>query len=246
MSRGGRDFEQALLAFNELGYSVDAFILNAKHWTPQSRARLFVVANRDSVREGRTFAMKSDSRPDALFDFINRHQNIRWDIRDLPALPKPMKRLADIVEDLPGTDPHWWNKKRTDYFMSQLSAKHKEQAKQMIEGKSVSYATAFRRVRHEKSMAELRTDGLPGACERRGAAAVGKSCLRQGVAIAKYAFLQCESARDSKGCPTLTSFTFRLIRLFWFRRRRMCSCNRMDNPGLPHAPDSETTATNPY
>ena len=37
-SHGGKDFERALLALSELGYSVDAFILNAIHWTPQSRA----------------------------------------------------------------------------------------------------------------------------------------------------------------------------------------------------------------
>ncbi len=44
MSHGGRDFEQALLALNELGYTVDAIILNAIHWVPQSRPRLFVLA----------------------------------------------------------------------------------------------------------------------------------------------------------------------------------------------------------
>lgn len=35
LSRGGKDFEQALLALNELGYAVDAFILNAVRWVPQ-------------------------------------------------------------------------------------------------------------------------------------------------------------------------------------------------------------------
>jgi DNA-cytosine methyltransferase len=39
MSKNGRDFEKALLALNELGYVVDAFILNAVHWVPQSRSR---------------------------------------------------------------------------------------------------------------------------------------------------------------------------------------------------------------
>ena len=162
MSRGGRDFEQALLALNEVGYAVDTFILNAVRWTPQSRARLFVVAKRGSGKQGRSFAMKSDARPEALFEFIASHPNIRWDIRELPPLPKPSTRLADIVQDLPDDDPHWWNKKRTDYFMNQLSAKHEEQAKRMIAGKQCSYATAFRRVRHGKSMAELRTDGIAG------------------------------------------------------------------------------------
>ncbi len=176
MSHGGRDFEQALLALNELGYAVDAFILNAKHWAPQSRARLFVVAKQESVQEGRTFAMKGDARPDALFEFINCHPNIHWDIRELPSLPKPTKRLADIVEDLPDGHPDWWNKKRTDYFMGQLSEKHAEQAQRMIDGKLFTYATAFRRVRNGKSMAELRTDGIAG-CLRTPRGGSGRQIL---------------------------------------------------------------------
>jgi DNA (cytosine-5)-methyltransferase 1 len=176
MSHGGRDLEQALLALNDLGYAVDAFILNAVRWTPQSRARLFVVAQRGEAQEGRSFALKTDSRPDALFEFINRHQDIRWHIQDLPAMPRAAKRLADIVEDLPDNDPHWWNKKRADYFMNQLSERHEEQAKRMIEGKSFTYATAFRRVRNARSMAELRTDGIAG-CLRTPRGGSGRQIL---------------------------------------------------------------------
>ena len=163
MSHGGRDFEQALLALNELGYAVDAIILNAVHWVPQSRPRLFVLAERDEGREGRSCALMSDVRPKVLFDFIINHPNIRWNIRDVPPPPQPCTRLAEIIEDLPDDDPHWWNEERTEYFMGQMSDKHAEQARRMIAGKSYTYATAFRRVRHERSMAELRTDGIAGS-----------------------------------------------------------------------------------
>ena len=157
MSHGGRDLEQALLALNELGYTVDVVILNAVHWVPQSRARLFVLAKRDEGRERRSCALVSDARPESLIRFINHHPNILWDIRDVPPLPPRRPRLTDIIEDLPDSDPHWWNKERTEYFMNQLSEKHAEQARKMIAGRSYTYATAFRRVRHEKSMAELQT-----------------------------------------------------------------------------------------
>jgi DNA (cytosine-5)-methyltransferase 1 len=176
MSHGGRDFEQALLALNDLGYTVDAIILNAVHWVPQSRARLFVLARRDEGQERKSFALASDARPESLFHFINDHPNIRWDIRDVPPLPPPCTRLADIIEDLPDDDPHWWNKKRTEYFMNQMSEKHAEQARKMIAGKKYAYATAFRRVRHEKSMAELRTDGIAG-CLRTPRGGSGRQIL---------------------------------------------------------------------
>ncbi|MEN6458048.1 MAG: DNA (cytosine-5-)-methyltransferase [Thermoguttaceae bacterium] len=176
MSHGGRDFEHALMALNELGYTVDAIILNAVHWVPQSRARLFVLAKRDDGQDRRTCDLPSDARPEALLKFINAHPNIRWDLRELPPLPPRRARLTDIIEDLPDDDPHWWNKERTEYFMGQLSEKHTEQARKMIAGRSYTYATAFRRVRNEKSMAELRTDGIAG-CLRTPRGGSGRQIL---------------------------------------------------------------------
>jgi DNA (cytosine-5)-methyltransferase 1 len=177
MSRGGRDFAQALVALNEFGYSVDALILNAIHWTPQSRARLFVIAkmlNKDCQR--RKFALVSDVRPQSLIDFIAGHPEIDWDIGEMPPLPKPTAKLADIIEALPDDDPHWWSKERTEYFMNQMSERHMKDARRMIEGKSINYATAFRRVRNARSMAELRTDGIAG-CLRTPRGGSGRQIL---------------------------------------------------------------------
>jgi DNA (cytosine-5)-methyltransferase 1 len=177
MSRAGADFEQALIALNGLGYTVDAFILNASHWVPQSRARLFVVAKRDDglgVRQA--LAPLSDARPKALCEFIQNHPNVNWDIRTLPRLPKTKKRLKDIIEDLPDDDEQWWSQERADYFMRQLSRSHEVQARLMIGGSAVSYATAFRRVRHGRSMAELRFDGIAG-CLRTPRGGSGRQIL---------------------------------------------------------------------
>jgi len=176
MSHGGSDFEKALLALNELGYTVDALILNAIHWTPQSRARLFVIAKQDEGQERRTFALASDARPQSLIDFIGRHDNIRWDIQDVPPLPAPKTKLSEIVQDLPDDDPHWWSKERTEYFMNQMSERHANDAREMIDGKKIRYATAFRRVRNGKSMAELRTDGIAG-CLRTPRGGSGRQIL---------------------------------------------------------------------
>lgn len=177
MSRGGDDFEQALLALNELGYAVDAFILNAIHWVPQSRQRLFVVAKLHADEAARAACpMESDSRPASLVDFMNRRSAVRWSIRDLPSLPAPKRKLADILEDLPEDDPHWWSRDRVDYFMNQMSPRHEVQAKLMIAGAQYSYATAFRRVRNGRSMAELRTDGIAG-CLRTPRGGSGRQIL---------------------------------------------------------------------
>jgi DNA (cytosine-5)-methyltransferase 1 len=151
-------------------------ILNAVHWVPQSRARLFIVAKQEIGEERNQYAMETDARPESLFEFINLHPNIRWDIRDLPVLPKPIFRLADIVQDLPENDPHWWNRERCEYFYNQLSERHLLAARLMIGMKKYSYATAFRRVRYGRSMAELRTDGIAG-CLRTPRGGSGRQIL---------------------------------------------------------------------
>lgn len=173
-SHGGKDFENALLALNELGYSVDAFILNAVHWTPQSRARLFVVATQSEPVT--SMAFESDARPKPLVRFINAHPHCRWDIRKLPSLPAPSRSLADIVEELPADDPRWWNTTRSEYFFNQLSERHLADAKRLMAGSVDSYATAFRRVRYGRSMAELRTDGIAG-CLRTPRGGSGRQIL---------------------------------------------------------------------
>lgn len=172
----GADFEEALRALNDCGYNVDAFILNALHWVPQSRARLFVVATLDDGSKRNPIARESDVRPDALFKFINATPGIRWNVRELPSLPPMTAQLTDIVENLPADDPHWWDDERTAYFMNQLSDRHAAQAEEMIAGKKISYATAFRRVRNGRSMAELRTDGVAG-CLRTPRGGSGRQIL---------------------------------------------------------------------
>jgi len=44
-SHGGKDFSEALQALNRLGYLVDAFMIDAARFVPQSRVRLFVIGS---------------------------------------------------------------------------------------------------------------------------------------------------------------------------------------------------------
>jgi DNA (cytosine-5)-methyltransferase 1 len=57
-----------------------------------------------------------------------------------------------------------------------MSPKHRAQADAMIQGISIAYGTVFRRVRNERSMAELRTDGIAG-CLRTPRGGSGRQIL---------------------------------------------------------------------
>lgn len=178
-SNGGRDFEDALLALNDLGYAVDAFIIDAVRFVPQSRQRLFVVGTKTSraseLRDTPGF-YQSEARPPALASFILMHPDIQWNLRDLPPLPVCSIRLEDIIEELPLNHQMWWSMDRCSYLLNQMSPKHRAQAEVMINGKAISYGTVFRRVRMGKSMAELRTDGIAG-CLRTPRGGSGRQIL---------------------------------------------------------------------
>lgn len=179
-SHQGSDLQNALLALNDLGYAVDALILDAARFTPQSRQRLFVVGILEelfprSTEQTRSF-YQSDVRPKALADFIFGNPQINWRIRDLPAQPNHAVSVSDILEDIPEQSDAWWSDKRTEYLLNQMSGKHREIADKLIQQRQWSYGTVFRRVRAGKSMAELRTDGIAG-CLRTPRGGSGRQIL---------------------------------------------------------------------
>lgn len=182
-SHSGSDFREALLELNRLGYTVDPFIVDAAHFVPQSRQRLFVVAEKqaekasaieETAKEAEFF--ESEIRPRALAEFILGNPGINWRLRDLPPLPKSHRRLTSVLENLPDGSPEWWNEKRTSYLLNQMSQRHRIIADKMINAASWSFGTVFRRVRAGGSMAELRVDGIAG-CLRTPRGGSGRQIL---------------------------------------------------------------------
>lgn len=178
-SHDGNDFRDALLALNRLGYEVDAFIVDAARFVPQSRQRLFVMGTRTSspavLRDSTSF-FGSECRPTSLADFILWNPDIRWCLRPLPPLPRSEVKLGSVIENLPLNSKKWWDKERCDYLLNQMSPKHRAQAEDMMRGLTTSYGTVFRRVRQGRSMAELRTDGIAG-CLRTPRGGSGRQIL---------------------------------------------------------------------
>lgn len=180
-SHGGKDFHKALIALNQLGYAVDAVIIDAERFVPQSRVRLFVIGSLRSreelhiLQETPSF-YQSTLRPKALAEFILMHPDIAWDIRGLPEPPQRGIDLEDILEDLPDTSSFWWSKSRTEYLRRQMSPKHYAELQKMKSAPKKVYGTVFRRVRNGRSMAELRTDGVAG-CLRTPRGGSGRQIL---------------------------------------------------------------------
>ena len=181
-SHRGEDLRCALHALNDLAYRVDAFILNAAWFVPQSRQRLFVVGvqgeRKGPVQLEQAF-IESQIRPKALAHFIVTHPELAWHIRTLPEIISNDQTLEEVLEDLPDDVEEWWNKERAEYLLNQMSQRHRAIAEKMIAGRKYSYGTVFRRVRNKRSMAELRTDGIAG-CLRTPRGGSGRQILFRG------------------------------------------------------------------
>ncbi|HRJ72529.1 MAG TPA: DNA (cytosine-5-)-methyltransferase [Terrimicrobiaceae bacterium] len=178
-SNDGEDFRDALIALNDLGYAVDAILVDAARFVPQSRQRLFVIgstAKPERARETSPMLLQSDLRPAALADFIFLNPDIGWSIRRLPPLPARTLTLEDIIENVPLNSNAWWSRERSKYLFDQMSPRHREAAEKMIAGTKTSYGTVFRRVRNGRSMGELRTDGIAG-CLRTPRGGSGRQIL---------------------------------------------------------------------
>ena len=165
-SRHGADFHTTLQRLSELGYSVDAFVLDAIDFAPQSRQRLFVIGvsgnGLPEVFSELGAVPESSIRPRKLVQMMDSASSVRWRPLNLPTPTRTSAKLVDILEDITHDSVEWWSQERADYLLAQMSERHRTLANLMINSRFYRYGTIFRRIRHGHSMAELRADGIAG------------------------------------------------------------------------------------
>jgi len=176
-SHEGADVRGLVWELNRAGYTVDLVLIDAVHFVPQSRPRVFLIGVDDKLAprfftatsstcdelEFRAILNEShDLRPRVVRDTVMSSVDLRWGIRRLPKLPTHKHRLADLVEDMPDESPHWWAADQVSRLLSQMSEKHISTVNIWKQADSYRYGTVYRRVRKTGSMAELRSDGIAG------------------------------------------------------------------------------------
>lgn len=209
-SDGGNDLNIALQALNNLGYTVDIFLIDAASFLPQSRVILFILANlfgtNQTIAEQEIILNQTTSiRPHKLQNFIISHPEIKWNIRPLPELPQRLINLSDIVDET----EKWWSKEKTDYLFNQMFERHQQQINLMMQNQYWSYGTVFRRTRVrsgiKQSTAELRTDGIAGCLRTPKGGSARQIIIRAGFG--------CFDARliNARECASLMGATDYLI-----------------------------------
>lgn len=162
-SNEGRDFVVAVAELNRLGYSCDAFVIDARRFVPQSRPRLFVVGTEgDGSSGGADFDGPSETRPLALHRMRSSHPSLDLVFREMPPLPSTEASLRDVVEHLSSDDSRWWDDARLERFTREMSDLHAQRLSALVGGEGPTWATAYRRTRHGRPVWEVRADAISG------------------------------------------------------------------------------------
>jgi DNA (cytosine-5)-methyltransferase 1 len=171
-SREGRDFASISSALAELDYRFGAAVLDAAHFVPQSRPRVFFIAFRGDqgipaslIAEGPLESWHPTALVQAQAGVAAAvKQNWIW-----WRISRPLTRnstFADLVEDAP-TAVKWHSAAHTNYILNLMSPLNRQKVSDAMKSGRRVVGTVYRRTRPDedgvkRQRAEVRFDDVAG------------------------------------------------------------------------------------
>lgn len=176
-SRGGEDFAAICNALSQQNYKFGTVVIDAKHFVPQSRQRVFFIAISSEIVIP-DYLLHDEAispwHPSALILAQNRLDDSvkdNWLWWRIPTPPTRDSVFADLIEDSP-KDCKWHTQIETDRLLSMMSSVNIAKVNQAkISGKR-SVGAVYKRTRIERGQkrirAEIRFDDLAGCLRTPG------------------------------------------------------------------------------
>ncbi len=171
-SHDGKDFAAICESFKESNYYFGAMIIDAVHFLPQSRPRLFLVGVRHDLTIPDALLTSNPSpiwHPANLKTSFNRvapkvQENWLW--WELPRPPHRNQSFAEIIEDNP-RDVEWHSPEETDRLISLMSEVNRAKLEAAKKSKRLRVGALYRRTRFDETglkvqRAEVRFDNIAG------------------------------------------------------------------------------------
>jgi DNA (cytosine-5)-methyltransferase 1 len=171
-SNNGRDLQAILDAMVAANYRVGLFVIDAVHFLPQSRPRLFFIAIKRNQKIPAKLLQSGPSdlwHPKALraaYAALPDQQKNAWVWWKLPTPQVRRPNLADLIEDNPG-GVRWHTSAETQYLLGLMSTVNMEKvSKAQALGRRI-IGTVYKRTRRDKDgksvqRAEIRFDQISG------------------------------------------------------------------------------------
>jgi DNA (cytosine-5)-methyltransferase 1 len=172
-SRDGRDFELIAEAISAQGYLVGAMLIDAVHFVPQSRPRLFIVgvdSNLELPEQCHASTPNPAWHPDAMiraYNRLSRQVKGAWRWWSVPHNNAPLLTLDGLVE----TDPkgvEWHSEAETNKLLQMMAPLHRRKVLAAQKSGSVQVGTIYKRTRNGVQRAEVRFDGVAGCLRTPG------------------------------------------------------------------------------
>lgn len=172
-SHDGKDFATIGGAMAAAGYRFGALVINASHFLPQSRPRLFIVGAHKSFVKPATLSDKEpDERwhPPALLEAhskLSQRARRAWVWWKLPEAPGRTSVLADVIEDEP-QGVRWDPAEKTQRLLRMMTPLNRAKVSDARKSGQRAVGTIYRRTRVEGQTgrkvqrAEIRFDDMAG------------------------------------------------------------------------------------
>ena len=162
-SNGGHDLLLTLEALNGLGYSCDIAALDARHFVPQSRMRLFIIGAANPPSIPYAFNNRVSLRPKWVPGFLTMNAHLQTFSLPLPSLPRYSEQtLDDVADKLPPSDPAWWSSEGAEQFLQGMSRINAARVETLRNAPLVTRRAAYRRTRGGRALWEIRADAISG------------------------------------------------------------------------------------
>ncbi len=169
-SNNGNDFVRVITELSLCDYWVDAIVLDARHFVPQSRPRLFIFGFRSDIKdsiaafqpEPELFECSVHSehtplRPDRLMRLLHGASLKTGVIRQRLPLPPPfLNGLQNVIDLDDGQD--WWGDAAVRKHFEMMEPPSYARVTNALASKTLSVGAAFRRTRRGATRLEVRFD----------------------------------------------------------------------------------------
>jgi DNA (cytosine-5)-methyltransferase 1 len=172
-SNDGVDFKRALGSLASLGYWIDAIVVDAKWFVPQSRPRMFIFGFHDTLAAPRVIrrgpqldfcdpwlaAVERTAvlRPNGLrptLDALELDTGLATVDFNIPTQsPYDLTQVIDL-----GDEQDWWSPEETLKHYLMMEPPSRNRVDRLIATQATSIGAAFRRTRRSKTRTEVRFD----------------------------------------------------------------------------------------
>ena len=166
-SHGGKDFNALYSSLVEIGYSVGTMVIDASHFVPQSRTRLFVIAVRSDLAIPDNLLASGPNplwHPTAVLKAGQSLSNDlieKWLWWNLPVPSLRKQNFIDVLEDEP-EGVAWKSDSDTKKLLMMMTDVNRKKVIQAQSAGCRMVGGVYKRTRNGKQRAEVRFDNVSG------------------------------------------------------------------------------------